>query len=110
MDVMCQACTFKSVESVVESWISKLEHHSSKQRGLSESSIQKEMMISCNGPPPQHSVGVVESTTKRYWMKAKSAKDREGHFIRRSENIKPYLVSKSIDALRAQEVITPFMM
>ena len=109
MDLICQACTFKSVESVVESWISTLEHHSTKQRALKEESIQIEMMIACNGPPVHHSKGVVRDSMKRYWMKSKNAEDLDGHFIRRSEDMRTYLVSKSIDSLRAQKIDSNIM-
>ena len=110
MDVICQACTFKSVESVVESWISTLEHHSSKQHKLTEDSIHTQMMIACNGPPVQHSKAIVEDAMKRYWAKCVNSKNFDGHFIRRSERIKPYLVSKSIDALRAKKCKNPIML
>ena len=109
MDIICQACTYKSVESVVESWISVLEHHSSKQRGLKEESIQTEMMIACNGPPVQHSMSVVEGGMKRYWTKAASVKDRDGHFIRRSENIKSFQVSKAVDGIMDDNNTDPIM-
>ena len=50
MNIICQVCTFKSVESVVESWISTLEHHSHNQRLLSEKNINMVMTIAINGP------------------------------------------------------------
>ena len=75
------------------------EHHSSKQRNLKEENIQNEMMIACNGPPVQHSMSVVEGAMTRHWMKALRVKDRGGHFIRRSENVKSFLVSKAVDAV-----------
>ena len=50
LHIITRAATLKSVESVVESWISVLEAHSSKTRPLSEESTQNEMMISINGP------------------------------------------------------------
>ena len=109
MDIICQACTFKSVESVVESWISIMEHHSSKQRNLKEENIQNEMMIACNGPPVQHCMSVVEGAMTRHWMKALRVKDRGGHFIRRSENVKSFLVSKAVDAVSKKAFVDPIM-
>ena len=108
MDIMCQAATMKSVESVVESWVSVLEHHSSKSRPLKAETIQGEMMVSVNGPIVSHSQGVVEETMKAYWGKLKGSL-KNGHFTRRSERIKSYAVSKSIDALNNQVVQTPFV-
>ena len=84
MDRLCQAATMKSVESVVESWVSVLEHHSSKSRPLKAETIQGE-----NRPIVSHSQGVVEETMKVYWAKLKGSL-KNGHFTRRSDRIKSY--------------------
>ena len=107
MDIICQAATMKSVESVVESWVSVLEHHASKTRNIKADTIQEEMMISLNGPLIQHSKGEVEETMKAYWGKLKTLKD--GHFTRRCERVKSFIVSKSVDSLNSQPVKTPFI-
>ena len=44
-----------------------------------------------------------------YWKESKDLKNRDGHYIRRSENIRSYLVSKSVDGLRNKEPKAPFM-
>jgi hypothetical protein len=63
--LLVQAAAMKSVESVVESWISVLEHHSNKSRNLSEDMIETEMIIAINGPAVQHSESIVtESMSK----------------------------------------------
>ena len=38
-----------SVEAVVESWVSIMEHHSSKRRPLAEESMVEEVVIAING-------------------------------------------------------------
>lgn len=95
--ILVQAAAMKSVESVVESWISVLEHHSSKSRNLSADMIQTEMSIAINGPAVQHSEGIVRESMRRYWGGTKNLKD--GHFTRKSQNIKSYMVSEAVDSL-----------
>jgi hypothetical protein len=95
--ILVQAAAMKSVESVVESWISVLEHHSSKSRNLSADMIQTEMSIAINGPAVQHSEGIVRESMRRYWGGTKNVKD--GHFTRKSQNIKSYMVSEAVDSL-----------
>ena len=83
--VVVQACVITSVESVVESWISVLEHHANKSRNLSYESIQHELMIALNGPLSQHCTPVVEEAMRAYWGRLKNAKLRNGHFTRVSD-------------------------
>ena len=35
---------------------------------------------------------------KSYWKASKSLANQDGHFIRRSQNVKTYLISESVDA------------
>ena len=86
----------KFVESVVESRISVLEHHSSKSRNLSEDMIETEMSVPINRPAVQHSKSVTESM-KKYWD-GKKVKDR--YFVRKYMNIKSYFVSMTVDGLK----------
>ena len=109
MDILCQAATMKSVESVVESWVSVLEHHSNQSRPIQAETIQSEMMISVNGPQVQHSQTVVEESMKLYWSKLQSSSLKQGHFTRRSDKVKSYFVSKSVDSLNSVPVKTPFI-
>ena len=110
MDILCQAATMKSVEAVVESWVSVLEHHSSKSRPLTAETIQSEMMISINGPLIQHSPSLVEDSMKLYWGRLKTNSLQSAHFTRRQGKVKVFTVSKSVDGLNSQEVKTPFML
>jgi hypothetical protein len=110
LDILCKAATMKSVESVVESWVSVLEHHSSKSRPLKDSTIHDEMMISINGPLLQHSQNIVEETIRQYWGKLRTGL-MTGHFTRRSEDIRLLRVqtSKVVDGLNKCVIKTPFI-
>ena len=96
--ILVQAAVMKSVESVVESWISVLEHHSSKSRPLSEDMIETEMSVAINGPTVQHSESVVAESMRMYWGGKKKVKD--GYFVRKSMNIKSYFVSKAVNKIQ----------
>ena len=49
VSVMVRAALLISVESVVESWISTMEHHASQRRTLGEMKLHEEMCIAVNG-------------------------------------------------------------
>ena len=110
MDILTRAAVTKSVESVVESWISVLEYHANKRRQLGDDRIHDEMHLAINGPEPAHSDPLVQKSMKAYWEEAKHDKNRsDWHFIRHSENIISYTVSKVIDQLRNAPENLPFM-
>ena len=54
VSVMVRASLLISVESVVESWISTMEHHASQRRTLGEMRLNKELIIAVNGPSTEH--------------------------------------------------------
>ena len=110
INILTQAATIKTVESVVESWISVLEHHANKSRALKSESIHNEMMVAINGPLLQHSQGVVSETMKAYWGQLKKESLRKGHFTRRGDNIKSWLVSSAVDAINKVPIKNNFMM
>ena len=110
MNSLTQAATIKTVESVVESWISVLEHHANKSRPLKSESIHSEMMVAINGPLLQHSQGVVSETMKAYWGQLKKESLRKGHFTRRGGDVKSWLVSNAVDALNKVPVKNVFLM
>ena len=60
MSVMARAALIISVESVVESWISTMEHHASQRRDLGEMHLHEEMVIAINGPSLVHCDAVVQ--------------------------------------------------
>ena len=60
ISVMARAALLISVESVVESWISIMEHHASQRRTLGEMMLHEEMVIAINGPSLVHCDVVVQ--------------------------------------------------
>jgi len=97
--IIARAVISKSVESIVESWISVLEHHSSSTRGLEQLSMENEMQIAINGPHVTMSESVVLEAMKLYWSKAKLASQKDGHFVRTWKRMKDFTVSKAVDSL-----------
>ena len=111
IDILIQAALSISVESIVESWISVIEHHSSKSRPLGEDSLDAEMMIALNGPSIVHSSGIVKESMSTYWKQFENANLHGGHFFRRGTgSIKLYKVSKAVDALNSEPVKCKFML
>ena len=41
---------------------------------------------------------MVKEALSSYWGKSKNEGNREGHFIRRSENVTSYLVPRTVDS------------
>ena len=60
VSVLVRASLLISVESVVESWISTMEHHASQRRTLGEMLLHEEMVISINGPGLAHCDSVAQ--------------------------------------------------
>ena len=60
MSVLVRASLLISVESVVESWISTMEHHASQRRTLGEMLLHEEMVITINGPSLAHCDSVAQ--------------------------------------------------
>ena len=95
--VLARACVIIGVESVVESWVSQNEHHNNKRRPLGESLNFTETAVAINGPNPVNCDNLIEEALKEYFKDCKMKNSSNGHFIRRSSNIKSYCVSKSVD-------------
>ena len=111
LHILICAALSKSVESVVESWGSEMEEISSKKRQISEIKLHDEMMICLNGPGIVHCDSVVSEGLQNMVSNYKSPQDRmEGHFIRKSENIESYIVSKVVDGMKSQKIKLPFML
>lgn len=126
LGLMANASTSMGLESVVESWVSVMEHHNNVRRPLTQERLEQETMIALNGPEEFHCDSVVKEAVASHWRKLKQKGSRDGHWIRysgcvssilnhhiifhrRSSNIKSYLVSKAIDTLVNQEPSLPFM-
>ena len=106
----CASIT-KSVGSIVESWGSEIEQLASSKRPITEDRLHYEMLICLNGPGMAHSSKVVNNVLSRLRSEYKRVNDRmAGHFIRRSDNIATYLVSKVVDGIRNSDAKLPFML
>ena len=108
--VIGRAMISMSVESMAESWISVLEAHSTKTRGLEQLSMEVEMMVAVNGPECVYSSSVVEEALSLYWSKAKRDSEKEGHFFRTWGRRREYVVSKVVDRLSASEARRGFLL
>ena len=108
--IVGRAMVSMSVESMAESWISVLEAHSTKTRGLEQLSMEVEMMVAVNGPECVYSAAVVEQALSLYWTKAKLDSQKEGHFIRTWARKKQFVVSKAVDSLSASEARRGFLL
>ena len=76
------------VESVCESMVSVMEAHTPSLRAiLDQKRLEDELMVAWNGEDVYHCEAVVKEALGTYWGQCKSLANREGHFIRRSENI-----------------------
>ena len=64
MSSIVRAVLLISVESVVETWISTMEHHASQRRTLGEMLLYEEMVITINSPSPVHYDSIAQVTTK----------------------------------------------
>ena len=109
LSILAKAGSTKGLESVVETWVSVLENHASTHRTLGQDRLVSEGMIAINGPEVVHCDTVVREGLKAYWAKTRRAGYGEGHWIRRSEHIKCYTVSKAVDTLTKKKQSVLFM-
>ena len=110
MGILARAMVIIGIESVVESWVSVMENHNSKNRPLGEKMILTETAVNINGPNPVNCDSVVDQANKLYWGKSKLKKGADGHFIRTSQNPLSWKVSKSVDKVGSVKAKFPFMM
>ena len=109
MAILARAMVTIGVESVVESWVSVMESHNSQKRPLGEKMIITETSISINGPNPVNCDGVVDEAMKLYWRECKLKNSSDGHFVRKTNNIKNWIVSKPVDRVNKENLKFPFM-
>ena len=103
LSVLARACVTSGVEAIVESWVSVLKGHSSRVRGITnEQTIEDEVWVALNGPKVVHCEGVVKEAMR--------VREGGGHFIRQSQNIKSYTVSKAVDSIVIKTAKLSFMM
>ena len=107
--ILCRAATSLGLESIVESWISVYEAHSNKHRPIYKFRADNEIVIAVNGPLKQHADDVIKKALGSMFGEKKSVLDKSGHFVRRSQKIEDYSVSKSVDSFSNVAKKAPFM-
>ena len=103
------ACVKVSVESVVESIVSKYENHFDSSRQPSEDHALSEMVIAENGPLLHQAEGILENSMNCYWKE--NSTNGKWHFLRTSDDIRGYTggASKVIGKLMDRKSKLPFM-
>ena len=71
VQIMCDAATSMSVESVVESWVSIYEGHINKHRPISNDRAEQEVCLAVNGPLLQHADPVIKAALKDMYKDTK---------------------------------------
>ena len=94
------------LESVVESWVSVLEHHNNSRRTLTQKRLEHEGMVAINGPSDWHCESVVQEAFVKYWGKHK---DSRPHWVRRNERKKDFDISAAVDSKVNTPAKVPFM-
>ena len=109
--ILAFAAVAKSAESIVESWGSEMEELASKKLPIDDVRLHEEMMICLNGPTISHFDTIVGTALNSFKSSHKRAQDRIAeHFIRRSEDIESYTVSKVVDKIDSRAIKLPFML
>ena len=109
MQGICCAVVKISVESVVESLVSRYEVHFDKTRQLMEEHALQEMEIAENGPILARADSVIESAMNAYWND--STDKGLWHFIRSEHDIASFgdQEGKTITRLKKEKSRFPFM-
>ena len=66
--------------------------------------------MSWNGEDVMQSDTIFKEALRAFTSQYKMQSNREGHFVRRNENIKPYLVSEAVDTLMKKPAKLPVML
>ena len=96
-------CVKQSVESVLESLVSRYENHFNQNRNLDEDHMNEEFAIAVNGPTLQYCSNVVEEAMDKYWG------DKPWHFFTQSSMFNPDSESTVIKRLKNTGGKFPFM-
>ena len=81
--VLCAAVVKISVESDVESLVSRYERHFQADRQLSKDNGEFEMEIAENGPLLIHADGILKNAMDKYWSNTETGK---WHFVRKASD------------------------
>ena len=111
LSIVVRAAVAKGgVESVEESMVSVVEAHTPSSRGiLKQERLEDESLVAWNGEDVVHCDPLVREALALYSSQYKMEGNKEGHFIRRSENIKDYIISEAVDTLVKMPVKFPWM-
>ena len=110
MSVLARAAMLKGVEAICETWVSQMELHSPATRTLIDlERYEDETMVAINGPEINHCDSLVKEAMSDYWRKFVRKGDRQGHFVRRGDNIASWTVSKAVDTVAKKPPRLPFM-
>ena len=85
---ICCACVKVSVESVVESIVSRYEKHFDRSRQPNEDHALDEMVIAENGLLLHQADDILELAMDKYWKE--NIHDGKWHFLRKTEDIRSY--------------------
>lgn len=107
--IMANASVAMGLESVVESWVSVMEHHNSSVRSLTQDRLEQECMVAINGPVEVQCDSVVQEALASYWGRQSMVANRAGHWVRRSEDIRHYAISEAVDTIVNKPPSVPFM-
>ena len=107
--ILAKASVVMGLESVVESWVSVMEHHNNPRRPLTQERLEQECMVAINGPDEVHCDSVVTEALVSYWGHKAEVGNRKGHWVRRDRDIKQYAVSEAVDNLVQKPVNVPYM-
>ena len=91
--IICIASVKISVESVVESLVSRYEIHFDKERQLKEEHALNEMEIAENGPKFAKADKILKAAMNMYWKNKEFS--GEWHFTHKSEYIRTFYSGKS---------------
>ena len=105
MQVLCAAAVKISVESDVESLVSRYEKHFKADRQLGEENAELEMEISENGPLLIHADKILKTAMDKYWSTTEIGR---WHFVSKgSDNLKT--TSKVVARLKKERSRLSFM-
>ena len=68
-------------------------------RNIGQERLHQEAMLAINWPDTVYCDDVLRDSLSLFFASAKRAGDRKGHFVRRSNDIKCYDVSKAVDTV-----------
>ena len=87
MQCICTAAVKVSVESSVESLVSRFESHFGKDRQLSEENSLEEMLIAENGPILVHADPIIKRSLDSYFKEHNPNHDGAWHFVKTKSRI-----------------------